>query len=150
MPSMESHVTVIFNQKLVLTANNYHLVWSSDADDYEYSPRQRNDGTNEGIIRLDLDPFKEHRDFFTFENPEDAKLAPEVVSKVCVYNHEPTEKKISLMLVSLYEDFHIDPKLAANILPPSKFHTFGPDLRAELENYSRRSSILAQFTKFLA
>ena len=71
---MESYVTVIFNQKLVLTANNYHLVWSSDADDYEYSPRQRNDGTNEGIIRLDLDPFKEHRDFFTFENPEDAKF----------------------------------------------------------------------------
>ena len=94
------------------------IVWSSDADDYEYSPRERIDNKNEAMIRLDLDPIKEHRDFFTFENPEHAKMAPEVVSKICVFNHDSTEKKISLMIVSLYEDFHIEPKLAAKILPP--------------------------------
>ena len=95
-----------------------------EADHTDYKPRERKDGTSEDFIRLELDPMKEHADLI--EGHEDilGEWPPEVVSKICVYNHDLVEKKLNMMMISIYEDFSIEPKVAAQILPTSELLHF--------------------------
>jgi len=95
-----------------------------DAGHTDYAPRERKDRTSENSIRLELDPVQEHADLIKGHEDVMGNNAPEVVSKICAYNHDLVEKKLNVMVITVYDDFSIDPKLAAQILPTSELLQF--------------------------